>query len=263
MRKGEVIFGQALSKDIISELDAALRETDLTPETIDSIIRSLKLRRRRWVAVRSAVAVVAVAALCAVFYVGTMVGMRRVLQPVSSPESQVTKKTLSQPETTSLALTTEVLKISSETSVVPATSLVEAEPETEKIIEKSVEKSVEKNVEEMIEGEPASAVSEPSVSKKAASPVVQKPKAAVIEVHPLYAVELIGFFGPKESSGLNKKLRKQGYSSSLHKIKSPDGTVLHRVWIGHFKTPEKAREFIGKLRRAEGLEGKVVERTKD
>jgi len=74
-------------------------------------------------------------------------------------------------------------------------------------------------------------------------------------------VELIGFSSPKESAGLNRKLRRQGYSSSLHKKVASDGTVLYRVWIGHFKTSKKARNFIDKLHRNEGLEGKIVERT--
>jgi len=230
-------LGEAISKEVISELEAALRETELKPETINSIIGSLKLRRRRRVVVRSASVVVAVAALCAVFYLGTMVGKRRVVQSVSSPEPQVTKEPPSQPEATlPPALTPEVLDVVSE-------------KKSEKIPEKIPEK---------ISVVPAAS---PAAPKEAGPPVIQRPKAAVIKAASLYAVELIGFSGPKESAGLNKKLSRQGYSSSLNKIVAPDGTVLHRVWIGHFKTPEKARKFVTKLRRNEGLEGKIVERT--
>ncbi len=215
-------MGEAISKEVISELEAALRETELKPETVNSIIRSLKLRHRRRVVVRLALVVVSVVALCAVFYLGTMVGKRRVVQPISSSEPQVTKESTSQPETRlPSVLTPEFIGPPSGNSVMPETA----------------------------------------VSKEADQPVVQNPKAAVIEAPSLYAVELIGFSGHKESAGLNKKLKRQGYSSSLNKIVAPDGTVLHRVWIGHFKTPEKALEFVGKLQRNEGLEGKVVERT--
>ncbi len=254
-------MGETISKDVIAELETALQKTELQPEAVDSIIKSLKVRRRRWLAVRSTSAVVAVAALCAVFYLGTMVGKQRAIQPVSKPEPHPVKKSSVQTETKPDALImTEVSDTTAETPAAEDRFALKTNPETEKRVQdKPNSTDLKPIISEPVIPKPATTGS--VAANKAAPSVLQKPQTKV-DAPSLYAVELIGFSKPKESAELNKKLRREGYSSSLHKLETPNGTVLHRVWIGHFKTQEKALDFAGKLRLNEGLEGKVVKRTR-
>jgi len=136
-------LGEAISKEVISELEAALRETDLKQETIDSIIRSLKLRHRRWLAVRWAAVIVSIAALCTVFYLGIVVGRNRsTVWPVANSGPMVTQETPSLPEVKMPpVLVPDILGIPSEPSDFMKTFSVETaqEPKTEERVEEIIE----------------------------------------------------------------------------------------------------------------------------
>lgn len=209
--------------DIISELEEALLDTDLDQYAVDSIVASLKKRRRRRAIIRGIVLFVALFAVSTAFFLVFRTG------ETGKPDVIVQAASTTSTTATTTATTSTTGTTATTTTTTTTTSAVKRPLASEK------------------------------VKSRRTSPPPAPPET---RKYAFYAVKVAGLDGTKsDAERIHAKLHQAGYSSELKTDLPPGGkTVKYHVRIGHFKNQADAEAFRKLLWKNEGIKGTVAGR---
>lgn len=78
-----------------------------------------------------------------------------------------------------------------------------------------------------------------------------------------FSVQVAAFKDLETAEDMAQRLRRKGYDAYIATSEISEKGAWHRVKVGHFETEERAKAFVSKIHKAEGIKGAlIVEETK-